>query len=80
MLAVNTTAKSPAWDWDGDLEAPTLSPSILTTWGNEGFRCHSFLKAGVFDFLSDSSHELAGCKVAMGELPEWFTDESERGA
>jgi hypothetical protein len=36
-------------------------------WGN----CHSFLKAGVWEFLTDSAHKLAGQKVPMIPLPDW---------
>lgn len=70
MLPVNVPegVHKPSWDWDGNLEAPTLSPSILTTGPS---RCHSFLNAGIFDFLSDSEHSLAGQKVPMPDLPEW---------
>lgn len=60
--------KKPFWDWDGNLEAPTLSPSILS----DGYcRCHSFLKAGFFQFLDDSTHPLAGQNVPIPDLPEW---------
>jgi hypothetical protein len=67
----------PRWDFDGDLEAPTLSPSILTnyrTWDGtdpEDNVCHSFLRAGVFEFLGDCTHALAGQHVPMPNLPEW---------
>ena len=83
MLPVNSTEKSPSWDWDGNLEAPTLSPSILSSTapysdtGRPLGICHSFLKAGVFEFLADCTHSLAGQSVPMGDLPEWFTKESE---
>lgn len=80
-LPVNSdlsTIGRPSWIWDENLEAPTLSPSILT----HGYkdpktgdmikpRCHSFLKAGVFEFLSDSEHSLSGQKVPIPDLPEW---------
>jgi hypothetical protein len=87
MLPVNVPKDSgldrPSWDWDGNLEAPTLSPSILTNGtrsvdhvrnddGTFRFpRCHSFLKAGIFEFLTDSEHPLAGQKVPIPDLPEW---------
>lgn len=76
MLPVNTTVKSPSWDFDGNLETPTLSPSILTKWGDK-FVCHSFLRAGVFEFLTDCSHAMAGQSVPMVDLPEWFTNRNE---
>ena len=72
-------ATRPVWGWDGSLEAPTLSPSILTRhehWRGEGkppklFVCHSYLRGGVFEFLGDCTHALAGQHVPMPELPEW---------
>lgn len=75
MLPVNTTEASPAWDWDGNLDAPTISPSILT--GRDTNKvCHSFLKAGVFEFLGDCTHSLAGQHVPMPDLPDWAVRES----
>lgn len=74
MLPVNSAVKSPSWDFDGNLEAPTLSPSILTHGGQQGEgppRCHSFLRAGVFEFLDDCTHAMAGQHVPMPDLPEW---------
>lgn len=75
MLPVNTTEKTPAWTWDGNLEAPTLNPSILTESGNhEGpTRCHSYLRAGVFEYLDDCTHSLRNQHVPMLDLPEWVT-------
>jgi len=61
------------WDWDGSLAAATLNPSILTTAGP--LRCHSFLRAGVFEFLSDCSHSLAGQHVPMPDLYDWLLKE-----
>lgn len=63
----------PSWDFDGNLEAPTLSPSILTYGSENGVypRCHSFLKNGVFQFLSDSTHPLVGQNIPIPDLPKW---------
>lgn len=73
MVPVNTTEKSPSWDWNGDLERPTLSPSILTRHHN-GI-CHSFLKDGVFEYLNDCEHSFAGLFVPIPDLPEWFVED-----
>lgn len=73
LLPVNTTNKTPAWHWDGNLEFPTLSPSILTGKGTAQI-CHSFLKAGVFEFLEDCTHSLAGQLVAIPDLPSWVEE------
>lgn len=76
MLPVNSIIKTPSWDWDGNLEVPTLSPSILTGKGT-GFICHSFLKAGVFQFLTDSTHPLSGQVVPIPDLPDWVINEEK---
>ncbi len=75
LLPVNSTTKSPSWNWDGNLEKPTLSPSILTGRGSEKI-CHSFLEAGVFRFLSDCTHSLVNRLVEIPDLPDWFIEES----
>lgn len=62
------------WDWNGDLEKPTVSPSILTHVSKEN-KCHVFIADGIIDFLSDCYHKLAGQKVAMVELPDWLANE-----
>lgn len=60
------TADGTGWTWNGSLDAPTLSPSLLTKRA-EGV-CHSFLTDGVFAYLGDCTHSLAGCNTAA---PEW---------
>lgn len=78
MLPVNSATKSPQWGWNGSLEAPTLTPSILTRHGTvvDGVEqvCHSFLTDGVFEFLSDCTHSLAGQRVPMAPLEDWMVD------
>jgi hypothetical protein len=85
MLTVRGHSPGPRWDWDGNLEAPTLSPSILTRSDHKRrrvdgelvdagpFVCHSFLRAGVFEFLGDCTHPLANQHVPIPDLPEWAT-------
>lgn len=70
MLPVNNGVKKPSWEFDGNLELPTLSPSILTKRGDL-FVCHSFLKKGVFEFLSDCTHQYANQHVPIPDLPDW---------
>ncbi len=81
MLPVNVQAGydigHPSWSFDGNLEYPTVSPSILThrvvnKVGKQVHpRCHSFLKAGVFQFLEDSTHPLVGQFVPIPDLYDW---------
>jgi hypothetical protein len=82
MLSVNSPHKSPSWEWDGNTEAPTLAPSILTRiapYDEQGQPlgvCHSFLRSGVFEYLGDCTHPLAGQHVAMVDLPGWAVKEA----
>lgn len=64
-----------SWGWDGRVEDPTFSPSILVTGGEGGIRCHSFVTAGVIRFLADCSHRLAGQQVPMPPLPPVYQDD-----
>lgn len=55
-----------SWTYNGDGDKPTVNPSILVT-GHQGRLCHSFVREGRIEFLSDCTHSLAGKTV---ELPE----------
>lgn len=76
------------WTFDGNADAPTFSPSILVTYGGADAgqsrgshkappaRCHSFVRSGRIEFLSDCTHALAGQTVP---LPDWPKAEGEYG-
>ena len=73
----------PVWEFDGNLDAPTLSPSILTRYGPRGDEkddrvCHSFVRAGRWEYLTDCTLELAGQTVPMRALPSWVVGEQPR--
>ena len=81
IVTVGDHAIGPVWQWDGNVDQPTVSPSILVRanfppedGGPEV--CHSFLRAGNIQFLGDCTHDLAGQTVP---LPDWPTvgDESD---
>lgn len=61
----------PIWWFNGSLEKPTFTPSILVsaTYGDNHNKtiCHSFVTYGMIQFLSDCTHTMAGQTV---ELPE----------
>lgn len=68
-------AISDSWQFNGDFEKPTFSPSFLT-WNDpnpnarpgkfrDGWRCHSFIKDGKIEFCGDCTHSLAGQTVPM---------------
>ncbi len=54
------------WSWNGDTDAPTLKPSVLTT--GHRFRCHSWINDGQVKFLADCSHDMAGKTVELLEV------------
>lgn len=59
----------PRWQWNGDLVKPTFNPSLLVRWDYGPQRtpkvCHSFIKDGQIQFLSDCTHRLAGQTVPL---------------
>lgn len=56
------------WQFDGNLEEPTFSPSLLRYANKSSPRCHTFVRNGQIQFLGDCEHELKGQTV---EIPEW---------
>lgn len=79
------TPPSPnAWGFNGSLERPTLTPSILLRtkdwdeWDDAANRprnvrdvvCHSFVTDGRIQFLGDCTHALAGQTVDLPDIAE----------
>lgn len=66
--------KGAVWSFDGNLERPTFSPSLLVRWEDgeqrERRRCHSFIKGGKIQFLNDCTHHLKGQTVELPEIEE----------
>lgn len=66
------------WTWNGDLERPTFTPSVLVRYEvsppNQHLStiCHSFVTDGRIQFLGDCTHALAGQTV---DLPPWHGGE-----
>ncbi|MEQ8578165.1 MAG: DUF6527 family protein [Balneola sp.] len=74
-----------SWTFNGDLDNPHISPSLLIRSGTFApnfekkdihpdwpdkfnYRCHSFIKNGKIQFLSDCSHSMKGQTV---DLIDW---------
>lgn len=64
---IRTQGERPRWDWNGDVDKPTCSPSLLVGPGTS-FQCHSFIRDGQIQFLDDCWHELRGQTV---DIPDW---------
>jgi hypothetical protein len=78
---IKTTGDGPKWAFNGDVEKPTISPSILvhehdtilpendsTGKVTKTFRCHSFVTDGNIQFLDDCTHELKGKTVPLEDF------------
>lgn len=65
-------APEEVWQFDGNEDAPTFTPSLLVESGPPDCRdiCHSHLRVGVWELLSDCTHGMAGQKVPMVAFPE----------
>ena len=83
----------PKWGFNGDMERPTFTPSVLSRTGHYATNtpenecqfciddkasgqatlchvCHSFVRDGRVEFLSDCTHALAGKVVDLPEIGE----------
>lgn len=76
-----STREPRPWNWNGDVNKPTFSPSLLVKMGpladpithlapkDAPHRvCHSFIKDGFIQFLGDCTHQLAGQTVEIPEI------------
>lgn len=63
----------PVWSFNGDRERPTFAPSMLVNanlhkQNPSAILCHSFVREGRIEFLSDCSHAMAGQTVDLPEV------------
>ncbi len=62
----------PVWEFNGDMERPTFSPSLLVHGNPDGKdgtpRCHSFVRDGRIEYCGDSTHAMAGKTVDLPEI------------
>ncbi len=58
---------SSSWQFDGNFELPTVSPSIRVNYG-DGRVCHFFIRGGTIEFLSDCHHSLRGTIVDLPQI------------
>lgn len=72
----------PLWSWNGDVERPTFTPSLVVRVGpmptvpvgrpdaGKTIVCHSFIREGRIQFLSDCTHALAGQTVDLPPIKD----------
>lgn len=70
VITKGTRSGTNAWTWNGDLEKPTLRPSIRTRYynGKEMTEFHCWLNDGIADCLSDCKDGNAGKKLELLEI------------
>jgi hypothetical protein len=70
----------PHWNWNGSLDAPTLTPSVRITWdwgeppNHVHNCCHFNITDGSIQFHGDCTHELKGKTIAMADVTEEFNN------
>lgn len=57
----------PLWQWNGSLDKPTFSPSLLVGQGTKS-QCHLFVTDGRIIYLSDCWHDLRGQTIDMKDI------------
>lgn len=77
VMIGGTRKGTPNWTWNGDIDKPTLKPSVKTTkWiGKNSCHddggpsrqviCHTWVTDGKVQFLDDTTHELRGQTVNL---------------
>ncbi|MBF0554410.1 MAG: hypothetical protein HQK96_07645 [Nitrospirae bacterium] len=66
---VRFKGEEPVWNVTGvEEDKPTVTPSLLVWQSRPEARCHSFIREGRIEFLSDCFRELKGKTV---ELPDF---------
>lgn len=70
---VQTRTDGSGWDFNGDLESPTFSPSIKHTLSG-GRICHYYIRDGRIEYCDDCYHDLAGTTVNMADVEPWPTE------
>ena len=62
----NNDCGFPIWKWNGNIEKPTIFPSIkVESFDGKPTVCHSFINDGKIKYLSDCTHELANKTVDL---------------
>ena len=61
----------PRWSWNGSLDKPTFTPSLLVNKDYPESRCHLHMTDGMIQFLHDCHHELRDKTVPV---PDWDDD------
>jgi hypothetical protein len=58
---------NPVWQFDGNMIAPTINPSIRVRWNQKEIEycCHSFVRNGFIEFCGDCTHSMKNLRVPL---------------
>lgn len=69
-----------SWQWNGNLDKPTITPSVNHYYpesayeqhpGLKRYRCHYIITDGIMNFCADCTHDKSGQSIIMVD----YTDE-----
>ncbi len=79
MHGICIEGPEPRWSWNGSLDAPTLTPSVLSYLprpdGSRETLCHHFLTDGRVVVCGDSPKH-PNESLPLPPLPDWLVSES----
>lgn len=61
----------PRWEFNGNIKRPSFNPSLLVRGVDDKGRdrvCHSFIVNGIWQFLPDCTHKLAGQNIPLATV------------
>lgn len=78
-------SNGPHWSWDGNVDAPSFTPSMLIRVNTPDLPhyqpnaassvCHYILTAGIINYCADSTHAMSGQSVPLPDLPTHMKDD-----
>ena len=74
-IPVNTKAVWPAWEWDENIKAPSITEEIKVSMGVDV--CRATLTKGVFKYHTDSTHRYSGYLGYAQPFPDWYVKNLE---
>lgn len=60
----------PRWEWNGSLDKPTFTPSLMNNANYPESRCHLAVTDGVIHFYDDCHHDMKGKDIPMFDYDE----------
>jgi hypothetical protein len=65
-----SNASGHRWTWNGSMDKPTFTPSMLINKDDPKSRCHSIVTDGKIAFCGDCFHELKNKTVALEPITD----------